>query len=118
MLWLLFLVPVAKCCTHPGVKVLNLKAGDRLRDCSDFGLGLSTPETAHECREAILATKYFTPEELRSNFVELAHKEWNFNTCFRDDIAIGFFRGSGTRSAITSGEATFFCKCVAASVHI
>lgn len=112
MLRLLFLVSAAGCCTHPGVKVFNLKAGDTLRDCSAFGPGLSTPATAHECREAILATKDFTPEEVKSNFVELDHHEWNFNTCFRDDMAIGFFRGSGTASAITSGEATFFCKCM------
>lgn len=99
-------------CTHPGVKVIELEDDDTLQDCSGYGPGLSTPATADECKEAMLATKQYTQGGLNARFTEIAPDDTTFDVC-GDDTGPGFMRGIGTESHVKPFVAVQFCKCSA-----
>jgi hypothetical protein len=100
-------------CTHPGVKVFELKPGDTMQDCSGYGPGLLTPATADECKEAMLATGKMTEEDLDAAFKEGEDDEVNFDVCSSGGITRG--SGNGSKFTLSSEDKEFgqLCKCSA-----
>ena len=118
MLRLLLFLPAAAAscsdsCTHPGVKVIDVKAGGTIQDCSGYGPGLSTPATPEECEKTIAATK--DPNEAVILEKKTAN-DINFNLCAEANDIPGISIGTptGPKSKTTTlVDIPIFCKCSA-----
>lgn len=117
MLWLLLFLPAAAAscsnsCTHPGVKVIDVKAGGTIQDCSGYGPGLSTPATFDECEKTIAATK--DPNEAVTIIPAEDNVNINFNFCAETNSVHGMSLGKGLNSKTTADfDVRIFCKCSA-----
>ena len=98
-------------CTHPGVKVFELAVGDTVQDCSAYGPGLSTPATADECKEAMLATETFKQGD---TLLIQPQTDVNYNSCAILSNAFVYGRGDGTQTkTVAMARSTQICKCSA-----
>lgn len=101
-------------CTHPGVKVIEVTAGDTYQDCSGYGPGLATPATVDECKEAMLATGKVTQADMINYQANFPQADKKFDSCFKIPAGFGNGIGNGDQAKIIAdGPTTQFCKCSA-----